>query len=115
MPGPRPAALVVRSSGLLVSLAALFESVLRHALPLSLSSGDKAVMAQEPGPDAVDLQILSLLLAGLTDVSVAKELDLGARTVQRRIKRLMDLSGATSRLHLGRYASEYGRLTRHGS
>ncbi|MFF3125252.1 helix-turn-helix domain-containing protein [Streptomyces sp. NPDC057908] len=110
-----PAALVVRSSGLLVSLAALFESVWRHALPLSLSSGDKAVMAQEPGPDAVDLQILSLLLAGLTDVSVAKELDLGARTVQRRIKRLMDLSGATSRLHLGWYASEYGWLTRHGS
>ncbi|MCX5339176.1 hypothetical protein [Streptomyces atratus] len=110
-----PAALVVRSSGLLVSLAALFESVWRHALPLNLSSGDQAVMAQEPGPDAVDLQILSLLLAGLTDVSVAKEIDLGARTVQRRIKRLTDLSGETSRLHPGRYASEYGWLTRHGS
>ncbi|MER5363155.1 hypothetical protein [Streptomyces sp. NPDC002785] len=72
-------------------------------------------MAREPGPDAVDLQILSLLLTGLTDSSVAKELALGARTVQWRIKRLTDLSGATSRIHPGRCASDYGRLTRHGS
>lgn len=108
-----PAALVVRSSGLLVSLTALFESLWRHALPLSLDGGDRVSEGREPGPDAVDLQILSLLLTGLTDVSVGKELDLGARTVQRRIKRLMDLSGASSRLHLGWYASENGWVTRH--
>ncbi|WP_176740242.1 hypothetical protein [Streptomyces sp. Ncost-T10-10d] len=46
---------------------------------------------------------------------MAEEPGLGARTVQRWIKRLMDLSGATSRLHPGRYASEYGRLTRQRS
>ncbi|MFD9504994.1 helix-turn-helix transcriptional regulator [Streptomyces sp. NPDC060035] len=115
-PTTEPAALVARSSGLLVSLVALFEQVWRQGLPLTLGRGsDEVEETPLPGPEPIDLQILSLLLAGLTDVTVAKELDLGARTVQRRIKRLMDLSGATSRLHLGWYASEHGWITRtHG-
>ncbi|MFD9542135.1 helix-turn-helix transcriptional regulator [Streptomyces sp. NPDC060022] len=114
-PATEPAALVARSSGLLVSLVALFEQVWSQGLPLTLGRGDEIEEAPLPGPEPIDLQILSLLLAGLTDVGVAKELDLGARTVQRRIKRLMDLSGASSRLRLGWYASEHGWITRtHG-
>lgn len=110
--GTEPVALVARSSGLLVSLVALFEQVWCQGIPLTLGDGGRVEERPPPGPETVDLQILSLLLAGLTDVGVAKELDLGARTVQRRIKRLMDLSGATSRLHLGWYASEHGWITR---
>src|SRR4051812_767477 len=53
-------------------------------------------------------EVLSLLLAGLTDASVAKQLDLGLRTVQRRVKRLMDLTGVTTRLQLGWHAYERG-------
>ncbi|WP_394297388.1 hypothetical protein [Streptomyces albus] len=60
------------------------------------------------GPDAVDLRILSLLLAGLTDASAAKQLDLGLRTVQRRVKRLMEIAGVSTRLQLGWYACERG-------
>ncbi|WP_228447690.1 helix-turn-helix domain-containing protein [Streptomyces paludis] len=59
-----------------------------------------------PGPDATDLEILSLLLAGMTDARVAKQLDLGLRTVQRRVRGLMELSGVTTRLQLGWYAYE---------
>ncbi|MEU0738848.1 winged helix-turn-helix transcriptional regulator [Streptomyces sp. NPDC006134] len=106
-----PAALVVHASGLLELLRGLFESVWRDALPLRL--GASGVTEREPdGPDPTDLEILSLLLAGLTDASVAKQLDLGLRTVQRRVKRLMELTGVTTRLQLGWHAYERGWVAR---
>ncbi|OIK23054.1 helix-turn-helix transcriptional regulator [Streptomyces malaysiense] len=106
-----PAALVVHASGLLELLAALFESVWREALPLRLNAAGAAEEVPD-GPDATDLEVLSLLLAGLTDASVAKQLDLGLRTVQRRVKRLMELAGVTTRLQLGWHAHERGWVTR---
>jgi sugar-specific transcriptional regulator TrmB len=106
-----PAALVVHASGLLELLSGLFESVWRDALPLRL--GASGVTEQEPdGPDGTDLEILSLLLTGLTDASVAKQLDLGLRTVQRRVKRLMELTGVTTRLQLGWHVYERGWVAR---
>ncbi|MBQ0825408.1 helix-turn-helix transcriptional regulator [Streptomyces tagetis] len=106
-----PAALVVHADGLLELLSGLFEVVWRDALPLRL--GASGVREQRPeGPDGTDLEILSLLLAGLTDASVAKQLDLGLRTVQRRVKRLMELTGVTTRLQLGWHAYERGWVAR---
>jgi sugar-specific transcriptional regulator TrmB len=106
-----PAALVVHAGNLLELLSGLFESVWREALPLR--PGAAGVTGQAPhGPDGSDLRILSLLLAGLTDASVAKQLDLGLRTVQRRVKRLMELTGATTRLQLGWHAYERGWVAR---
>ncbi|MFB9393868.1 helix-turn-helix domain-containing protein [Streptomyces coeruleoprunus] len=108
--GTEPAALVVHASGLLESLAGLFEAVWREAVPLRLGAGPEEVTAA--GPDETDLEILSLLLAGLTDASVAKQLDLGLRTVQRRVKGLMELAGVTTRLQLGWHAYERGWVSR---
>ncbi|KNE78769.1 hypothetical protein ADZ36_31400 [Streptomyces fradiae] len=71
-------------------------------------SARPAVQGTTGGPDAVDLRILSLLLAGLTDASAAKQLDLGLRTVQRRVKRLMEIAGVSTRLQLGWHACEHG-------
>ncbi|MET9730764.1 helix-turn-helix transcriptional regulator [Streptomyces sp. NPDC006458] len=106
-----PAALVVHASGLLELLSGLFESVWRDALPLRI--GASGLGEEDPdGPDATDLEILSLLLAGLTDASVAKQLDLGLRTVQRRVKHLMELAGVTTRLQLGWHAYERGWVAR---
>ncbi|MEU7384620.1 MULTISPECIES: helix-turn-helix transcriptional regulator [unclassified Streptomyces] len=108
---PEPTALVVHASGLLELLYGLFESVWRQALPLRL--GESGVTEEGPdGPDAIDLEVLSLLLAGLTDASVAKQLDLGLRTVQRRVKRLMELTGVSTRLQLGWHAYERGWVSR---
>ncbi|MGW5475370.1 helix-turn-helix transcriptional regulator [Streptomyces sp. NPDC004008] len=106
-----PAALVVHASGLLELLSGLFESVWRDALPLRLGASGATEQAPD-GPDSTDLEVLSLLLAGLTDASVAKQLDLGLRTVQRRVKRLMELSGVTTRLQLGWQAYERGWVAR---
>jgi hypothetical protein len=106
-----PTALVVHASGLLELLFGLFESVWRDALPLRL--GPSGITEQAPdGPDDTDLEVLSLLLAGLTDASVAKQLDLGLRTVQRRVKRLMELTGVATRLQLGWHAYERGWVAR---
>ncbi|MEV0036733.1 helix-turn-helix domain-containing protein [Streptomyces sp. NPDC050804] len=111
-PGAEPAVLVVHASGLLESLVGLFESVWREALPLRLGRDGAVTEGGVPGPDSTDLEILSLLLAGMTDASVAKQLDLGLRTVQRRVKGLMELSGVTTRLQLGWHAYEKGWVTR---
>ncbi|MFZ3560597.1 winged helix-turn-helix transcriptional regulator [Streptomyces sp. BH055] len=107
-----PAALVVHASGLLETLNGLFEAVWRQALPLRLGASGEVEEVAAEGPDDLDLEILSLLLAGLTDASVAKQLDLGLRTVQRRVKRLMELAGVTTRLQLGWHAYERGWVAR---
>ncbi|WP_017238267.1 helix-turn-helix domain-containing protein [Streptomyces sp. SS] len=104
--GAEPAALVVHASGLLESLMGL------APLPLRLGAGAQIAEDEAPGPDVMDLEILSLLLAGMTDASVAKQLDLGLRTVQRRVKGLMELSGVTTRLQLGWHAYEKGWVAR---
>ncbi|MFJ5261850.1 helix-turn-helix transcriptional regulator [Streptomyces sp. NPDC088387] len=106
-----PAALVVHASGLLELLSGLFESVWREALPLRLGVAGVSEAGAE-GPDSTDLEILSLLLAGLTDASVAKQLELGLRTVQRRVKRLMELTGVSTRLQLGWQVYERGWVAR---
>ncbi|MER5882929.1 helix-turn-helix domain-containing protein [Streptomyces sp. NPDC001941] len=110
--GAEPAALVVHASGLLESLTGLFEAVWRDALPLRLGPGGQARELPPDAPDATDLEVLSLLLAGMTDASVAKQLDLGLRTVQRRVKGLMELAGVTTRLQLGWHAYEKGWVAR---
>ncbi|MER5362199.1 helix-turn-helix domain-containing protein [Streptomyces sp. NPDC002785] len=109
--GAEPAALVVHGSGLLESLMGLFEAVWRDAMPLRLGE-DGHLEEDSTGPDATDLEILSLLLAGLTDASVAKQLELGLRTVQRRVKGLMELTGVSTRLQLGWHAYERGWVSR---
>ncbi|MFF3780904.1 helix-turn-helix domain-containing protein [Streptomyces sp. NPDC001933] len=109
--GAEPAALVVHASGLLESLMGLFEAVWREAMPLRLGE-DNRLQEEDTGPDPTDLEILSLLLAGLTDASVAKQLELGLRTVQRRVKGLMELTGVSTRLQLGWHAYERGWVAR---
>jgi len=116
-----PSALVIRAGGPVEALVGLFHSVWEQALPLRLSQADQSDLVDEPPvvvesgeqPDDVDLQILSMLLVGMTDVSVAKQLDLGLRTVQRRVKRLMDLAEVTTRMQLGWHAYERGWVSRY--
>ncbi|MFF8828103.1 helix-turn-helix domain-containing protein [Streptomyces sp. NPDC015131] len=69
---------------------------------------DRAGAAGPAAPDGTDLEILALLLAGLTDASVAKQLGLGLRTVQRRVRGLMEAAGVTTRLQLGWAAYRLG-------
>lgn len=106
-----PAAVIVRGSGLLGALAALFEASWRTAVPLRVS-GEDEVATVATGPTPLDLQVLSLLLAGLTDRAIASQLNLGLRTVQRRVSALLDLAGVSTRIQLGWAAYERGWVTR---
>jgi len=110
-PGGEPGAVLIQRSGLLAALEALFETVWRSAYPLELSnlegSGPEIDSWDSDGPTALDRQILSLMLAGLTDQAVATQLDLSLRTVQRRLRYLQDLAGVNSRMQLGWYAAKH--------
>ncbi|KJL38567.1 Sugar-specific transcriptional regulator TrmB [Microbacterium terrae] len=73
----------------------LFESVWRHARPY------------EPGTtplEPADRRLLQLMLAGLTDTAMARQLDISPRTVQRRLRALMDEARVTTRSQLGWHA-----------
>ncbi|MFG2683203.1 LuxR C-terminal-related transcriptional regulator [Streptomyces sp. NPDC048392] len=53
---------------------------------------------------------MNLLYAGFSDASIARQLDIGHRTVQRRVQRLMDRLQANGRVALGARAQELGLL-----
>ncbi|MFG3702686.1 transcriptional regulator TrmB [Micromonospora sp. NPDC047620] len=107
-PGDEPGAVLLHRAGLLTAMHALFELVWRYAYPLGISAfGDLTEDAHGEHadiPTGLDRRILALLLAGLTDQAVATQLDISLRTLQRRLRHLMDLAGAQSRMQLAWYA-----------
>ncbi|WP_329494224.1 helix-turn-helix domain-containing protein [Kitasatospora herbaricolor] len=104
-----PAALLVRAPGLVHLMTILFEQVWAWAQPLGLEAGLPVVGEAPAGePVGTDRRILALLLAGSTDQAVANQLGLGLRTVQRRIKAIMELAHAETRVQLGWQAHRRG-------
>ena len=53
-------------------------------------------------------RFLSLLLVGLNDQAIAFHLKTSLRTVQRRVRHLMDRAGARTRTQLGWKAARLG-------
>jgi sugar-specific transcriptional regulator TrmB/DNA-binding CsgD family transcriptional regulator len=101
--------LLTRSSAIVDALVALFDLVWERATPLRLDASGGA--AEEDVPlDAEDLRVLTLMLSGLPDKAVAGQLGSSRRTVQRRIQRLMDLTGTSSRMQLAWYVAHRGWL-----
>jgi len=85
-------ALVIRSSALLDGLVSLFEQQWQRAIPLFGGPGSSA----DEGGD-----LLTMLLTGMTDETIARRLGIGLRTVQRRVRALMDDLGADTRFQAG--------------
>lgn len=103
--GHAPAALLVHRSGLLDALLALFDAVWDRARPLRLEPTGLAESTNDTPLAELDRQILTLLLAGLTDASIATQLGMSMRTVQRRVRDMMDLADVHTRLQLGWHAA----------
>ncbi len=104
---------VVRPGGLLDCLTFGFESLWRSAMQLREGPGgtvDRSLASPNDLADPADRAVLTLLLAGLTDASVAARLGISERTVQRRVRRLMDRAGTDSRVLLGWHARDRGWL-----
>lgn len=106
--GTPGAAVLVHPCGLLDALAALFESIWSFATPLTLVGTD--AVAAPADISAEDHELLSLLVAGLTDEAAGARLGMSRRTVVRRVQHLMAVTGARSRLQLGWRARDRGWL-----
>lgn len=101
--GHGEATLLVHPGGLLQALQALFERTWASADPMHAAPG---ISSGRPCPE--DLQLLRLLLGGFTDEAIASRLDVGARTVQRRVHDLIETAGVRTRLQLIWHATRRG-------
>jgi DNA-binding CsgD family transcriptional regulator len=115
---------VVHGTGLVHALVLLFEEHWQRARPLPpLPPSGPQPAAPGPGapaepgpaerqPGEIDRQILALLALDVADRTIAVQLDLSLRTVERKIRALMDLACVGSRFQLGAEAVARGWLRR---
>ncbi|MFC9328913.1 helix-turn-helix domain-containing protein [Kitasatospora sp. NPDC057015] len=96
--------LVLKASPLLDGLIALFEAQWRTATPL-WGAGARADAISE-----ADAQLLGFAAAGDTDEIIARKIGVNKRTVERRMRRLMDQLGARTRFQAGLQAARQGLL-----
>ncbi|SEG87693.1 Sugar-specific transcriptional regulator TrmB [Actinacidiphila yanglinensis] len=99
-------AILVRPSSLLDALSELFETLWQQAQPYILD--DAGPLPDGDGPTSDERRILSLLAVGLSDEAIARQLGLGLRTVQRRVRALLERLGASSRFQAGVLAADRG-------
>lgn len=86
--------LLVCGSSLLTTLVAAYETWWREATPL-------AEVVEDSVRAPVDPRLVTLLSAGLTDKSIARELGIGLRTVERQVSALLCRLGARTRFQAG--------------
>jgi predicted transcriptional regulator len=96
-------AVLVRASSLLDALIGMFEAYWNRAVRVP------GARAEELAPDR-RAEMLTLLSAGYTDDSIARQLGVSPRTVQRWVRELMDALGARTRFQAGIQASRAGWL-----
>jgi DNA-binding CsgD family transcriptional regulator len=111
-PGPadqaEPWAFVVQGSAWVDVLVALFTEVWERASPLRLAPATDVVadLDRWSVPTPTDKRMLSLVMTGLPDKAVASQLGISQRTVQRRLRQLMDITGSSTRMQLGWYIAQ---------
>lgn len=94
--------LLIHDRRLVLALAGLAEMVWRMAAPTA---------SDEPGTlDRQSHLILSLLTAGATDATIAARLGISQRTVERKVRVLMERLGAATRFQAGVQAARRGWL-----
>jgi len=98
---------IVSESALTNALQALFELMWSRATPLRLTAGARPAVA----PAAMDAgygELIDLLTAGMKDDSIARHLNVSARTLRRRIAQLQDDLDAGGRFQAGVHAARKG-------
>ncbi|OLB67045.1 MAG: helix-turn-helix transcriptional regulator [Actinobacteria bacterium 13_2_20CM_2_72_6] len=101
-----PAAILLRSAGLIVGLCALFDAVWTSARPLYA----RARARDAQGLTNQERAILHLLSQGHTDDMIARRLAVSVRTCRRVIADLMERLTARSRFQAGAHAQAGGWL-----
>lgn len=100
-------AYLVHPCSLLDGFSALFEALWATGLPMN---GRAAASATGDTPSEDDRRLLSLLMAGHTDATIARALGVSPRTAQRRVQSLMDRLNADTRFQAGVAAANRGWL-----
>lgn len=106
-PHEMASSVVVHPSGLLDALCDFFEVLWGRALPLSEYLGGRPQGAGD-APTADESRLLALLMTGMTDQVMARQLGVSYRTFQRRLHALMGRLGASTRFQLGLRAASLG-------
>ncbi len=101
---------VIHASSLLSALRTLFQVFWDGGAPIRLSQAASEARTDDSVLDREHQEVLVLLAAGLTDETIARQLRLGPRTVQRRVRRMMDVLGAGTRFQAGLLAAKRGWL-----
>jgi DNA-binding CsgD family transcriptional regulator/DNA-binding transcriptional ArsR family regulator len=98
--------ILVHPSALLDALSTLFESLWAQAQPYM--PGATAAAGTEELVNEEERRIISLLAMGLSDETIARQMGIGHRTVQRRVQALLVRLGAASRFQAGVLAVSRG-------
>lgn len=93
--------LLLHPSVLVDALLELFEDRWLRATPLRFAADPEV-----PASPALDAQLLSLLMSGLPDKAIATQLGVSLRTLQRRIRALMESTGTANRTQLAWYVAQ---------
>ena len=104
-PGDEAAAvgLVVHTPGMVHGVMQVFERMWELASPVNRGTASGDI-------DRRDLTILRLMSAGVADASIARQTGVSQRTVERRIRSLMERLGAGTRFQAGVQAVRRGWL-----
>ena len=98
--------ILVHPSALLDALSTLFELLWGQAQPYM--PGRMAPAGEDEFVSEEERRIISLLAMGLPDETIARQLGIGHRTVQRRVQALLERLGAGSRFQAGVLAASRG-------
>jgi DNA-binding CsgD family transcriptional regulator/sugar-specific transcriptional regulator TrmB len=98
-----PTAALVQGTSLLTALIALFENYWNRAAPVQFDGHGGTLTADE-------VRLLSLLVGGVSDKSIATQLKISQRTVQRRVQDLMRRADVRNRMQLSWQVGKLGWL-----
>lgn len=93
--------LVIREPALVRSFYEQFAAIWRDAHSVGVGPEDSL-------DETLMREILEILKTGVTDEVAARQLNVSARTVRRRVSAVMDLLGASSRFEAGMKAAQTG-------
>lgn len=90
-----PQGILVQTRGLVLAVVRLFERFWELSTPLARGAASHDELDQR------DASILRLMAAGVADASIARQTGVSQRTVERRIRSLMDRLSAETRFQAG--------------
>lgn len=109
-PGTGYTHLLVRRSSLLDALILLFETTWKRASPFHPNLEVQVDTGTQVPPSAEDKRLVALMAAGLQDATIARELGVGPRTIERRLRRIMNFLGTRTRFQTAVEAGRRGWL-----